>query len=334
MNKTVKLMCDMERGAIIGQYANITRAEQEEAIRGALFEVIGNSKPGTKEYRQAMRRNEAQVYEIIEEMVDNLVINGDRVKNDFYDQFVETKNLALGDTNTFYAEGVNTLALAKFSGGHYNIARKRVDIGEEFSVETSDYGIAVFEYLDRFLAGRCDFATLIALMMEAIDKGISEACYAVFAEAITNIPTEFVFNGSYDEIGISETLGHVEAQNNAVPVLVGTRTSIAKLQGKVVDTSSNMKDQKNKMGILEYWNGYRCVTLPQVHKQGTFDFAFDDKKILALPAGVKLVKLVLEGDSQVRDEDKNADKTQTQTITFKMGIACAYAGMPGTITIA
>lgn len=334
MNKTVKLMVDMQRGSITGQYASTTRAEQEEAIRGALFEVIGNSKPGTKEYRQSMRRNEVAVYEIIEEMVDNLVINGDRVKNAFYEQFVEIRNLALGDSNVFYAEGVNTLSISKFSGGHFNISRKRVDIGEEFAVETSDYGIAVFEYLDRFLAGRCDFATLIALMMEAIDKGISEACYAVFADAITNIPTEFIFNGAYDEIRITETLGHVEAQNGAVPVLVGTRSSIAKLQNKVTDTSSDMKDQKNTMGILEYWNGYRCLTLPQVHKQGTFNFAFDDTKILALPAGVKLVKLVLEGDSQVRDEDKSADKTQTQTITFKMGIGCAYAGMPGTITIA
>lgn len=333
MNTIVKLMLDVQRGTVTGKYSNTSRVEQEEAIRGALFEVLGTSEYGTKEYKNAMRRNKAGMYEIIEEMVDTLVINGDRVKNAFYDQFVEVRNLSLGDTNSFYAEGANTLAIAKFSGGHYNISRKRIDIGSEFTVETSDYGIAVFEYIDRFLAGRCDLATLINLSMEAIDKGISEACYGAFADAITNIPTEFIFNGAYDEAGIISTLGHVEAQNNALPVLVGTRASIAKLQGKVTDTSDNMKDTKNQIGILEYWNGYRCVTLPQVHKQGTFDFAFNDAKILALPAGVKLVKLVLEGNSEVLEEAKNADKTQTNTIIFKMGVAVAYSGMPGAITL-
>lgn len=333
MNTIVKLMVDTHKGIVPTQYANTTRQEREDAIRKAIFEVIGVSEYGTKEYRNAIRRNKTQVYEIIEEMVDELVINGDRIKNAFYDQFVEVKNLALGDTNVFYAEGANTLSLAKFSGNHWNISRKRIDTGSEFAVDTFDYGIAGFEYLDRFLSGRADLAKIVSLMEEAIDKGISEACYAVFSDALTKLPSNFIFNGSYNELSMIETLGHVEAHNGAVPVLVGTRSAIAKLQNKVTDTSDSMKDQKNVNGIVEYWNGYRCITLPQVHKQGTFDFAFDDTKILALPAGAKLVKLVLEGDSQVKEEDNNADKSKTVTITFKMGVAVAFNGLVATLTI-
>lgn len=333
MNSIVKLMADTHRGVVPTKYANTTKAEREEAIRQAIFEVIGVSEYGTKEYRNAVRRNKAAVYEIIEEMVDELVINGDRIKNAFYDEMVEVKNIALGDENCFFAEGANTLSLAKFSGNHWNIARKRIDTGSEFSVDTFDYGIAGYEYLDRFLAGRADLAKIISLMEEAIDKGISEACYAAFTEALGKIPSQFIFNGAYDEIKIAETLGHVEAHNNAVPVLVGTRSAIAKLQNKVTATSESMKDEKNKNGIVEYWNGYRCLTLPQVHKQGSFEFAFDDTKILALPAGAKLVKLVLEGDSQMKEEDNNADKSKTVTITFKMGVAVAFNGLIGTITL-
>ena len=333
MNSIVKLMLDTHNEVIPSKYANTTKAEREEAIRKAIFEVLGVEEYGTKEYRNAMRKRKVEVFEIIEEFVDGVIANGERVKNAFYDTFVDTRVISLGDKNVFYSEGVNQLAISKFSGNHWNVARKRIDLGSEFSVDTFDYGIAVFEYLDRFLAGRADLAKLVTLLEEAVDRGISEACYSVFTDALANIPSNFVFNGTYSEEGIVKVLGHVEAYNNQVPVLVGTRASLAKLQGKVTVQSDNMIDEKNKNGILEYWNGYRCICLPNVHKTGTFEMAFDDSKILALPADDKLVKLVLEGESQVKEEENNADKSRTYVLTFKMGIACAYAGMIGTITL-
>ena len=339
MNDIVKLICDTHRGIVPQKFADTSKNEREDCVRKAIFEVLGVSEYGTKEYRNSMRRNEALVFEIIEEMVDNIVIDGDATRDAFFNNFAEVKNLALGDKNVFYAEGANTLALSKFSGNHFDIRRQRIDIGSEFQVEMGDYGIAIFEYFERFLAGRCDLAKLVTLAQEAINKGVSESIYTTFNDALTNLPSVFVFNGTYDETGISETLGHVEAYNNAVPVLVGTKTAIAKLQGKVaVDSLSNeMKAQKNALGYIEMWNGYKCLTLPQLHKKGTFDFIFDDSKILALPGGEKLVKVCFEGTSQVRDiaeNGDNADKSVQTTITLKFGTAVAYAGTIGTITIA
>lgn len=339
MNDIVKLICDTHKGIVPAKFANTTKVEREDVVRKAIFEVLGVDAYGTKEYRNAMRKNKNEVFEIIEEMVDNIVIDGDGVRDAFYDNFAEVKNLALGDKNSFYAEGANTLALSKFSGNHFDIRRQRVDVGSEFQVEMADYGIAVFEYFDRFLAGRCDLAKLVALAQEAINKGISESIYTTFNDALTNLPSVFVFNGSYDEASISAMLGHVEAYNNAVPTLVGTKTAIAKLQGKVAvtDLSDEMKAQKNALGYLELWNGYKCITLPQLHKKGTFDFIFDDSKILAIPAGEKLVKVCFEGTSEVKEISEgtdNADKSVQTTITLKFGTVVAYAGTIGTITIA
>lgn len=338
MNDIVKLICDTHKGIVPQKFANSTKSEREDVIRKAIFEVLGVEKYGTKEYRNSMRRNKALVFEIIEEMVDNIVIDGDAVRDAFYSQFAEVRNLANGDKNVFYAEGANTLTLVKFSGSHFDIRRQRVDIGSEFSVEMSDYGIAVYEYFDRFLAGRTDLATLVALAQEAINKGISEATYDAFNDAITSLPSAFVFNGTYSESGILDALGHVEAYNDEVPVLVGTRQAIAKLQGKtdVGQLSEVMKNQKNTMGYVEMWNGYKCITLPQVHKKGTLDFAFDSTKILAVPAGAKFLKVCFEGASQVKEiteNGDNADKTAQTTITLKFGIAVAYSGAIGTITI-
>ena len=337
MNDIVKLIVDTHKGIVPTQYANTTKAEREDAIRKAIFEVLGVSEYGTKEYRQAMRRNKIAVYEIIEEVINQTVIDGDKIRDDFYDQFAETRNLALGDKNEFYVEGANTLALAKYSGGHFNIKRHRVDIGQSFQVEVSDYGIAVFEYFDRFLASRCDIATLIALAQEAVQKGISEAIYSTFNDALSSLPTEFVFNGNYNEANILKTIAHVEAQKGQVPVLVGTRSALAKLQGREMTwVSEDMKNKKNNLGYIEMWNGYRCIEIKNYHKKGTFDFAFDDTKILVLPADSKLVKVVFEGDTrvvEVTEQGDNADNTIQTTIALKFGVAVAYSDLIGTITI-
>lgn len=334
----INLICDTHRGHVQGKFANAEKYKQEDAIRKAIFDMLGVEKYGGKEYRNAMRKKKNDVFEIIEEMVDNIIIDGDAVRDAFFLQFAEIKNLALGDTNEFYVEGANTLALSEFSGGHFNIKRQRVDIGESFEVKMKDYGIAVYEYFDRFLAGRCDLAKLVALAQEAINKGISESVYTTFAEALTKLPNVFVFKGSYDEGKISSVLGHVEAHNQSVPKLVGTRTAIAKLQNKVPVTglSDAMKDQKNKLGYVEYWNGYQCVTLPQMHKKGTFDFVFDDNKILAMSGDEKLVKVCFEGNSQVYEINENgvnADKTMQTTITLKFGTAVVFNSAIGTIEI-
>jgi len=338
----VNLICDTHRGRVPQKFSEVPRHEREDAIRKAIFEeVLGlpiDTPWDSKQYRNAMRKKKYDVYEIIEEMVDNIVIDGDAVRDAFYSQFAEVKNLALGDTNEFYAEGCNTLTLSEFSGNHFNIKRNRIDVGDSFTVEMKDYGISVYEYFDRFLAGRCDLAKLVALAQEAINKGISEAIYTAFAEALTKIPAEFTYTGLYNEGLICNTLGHVEAHNGKRPILLSTRMGIAKLQDKVAVSglSEAMKDQKNKIGYVEYWNGYQCITLPQIHKKGTFDFVFDNDTILAITGGEKIVKVCFEGNSQVREiteNGDNADKSIQTTITLKFGTAIVFNGVIGTIEI-
>ena len=337
MNDIVKLMVDTYKGVVPTQYANTTREEREDVIRKALFEVLGASEYGSKEYRQAMRRNKAQVFEIIEELVDNTVIDGLDTRDAFINQFCEIKNLARGDKNVFYAEGTNQLAIAKYSGGHYNIKRQRTDVGASFSVDTYDYGVKVFEYWDRFIANRCDLSTLVAYAMDGIARGINDAVYATFNNALSTIPSTFKFNGNYNESSILTTISHVEAQNGVKPVLVGTRVALAKLQGRETQwMSESMKNEKNKTGKVESWNGYQCIELPALHKIGGTTFVFDDTTIMVLPANSKLVKVVMEGESEVvelTDKNDNADKSIETTIVFKMGTAVAYSGMIGTLVI-
>ena len=63
--------------------------------------------------------------EIIEEVIDNVLANGDYLRDNFVQQFVEVRNLALGDENRFYIEGEVQLEVAEFSGSHYDLKRQK-----------------------------------------------------------------------------------------------------------------------------------------------------------------------------------------------------------------
>lgn len=88
-----------------------------EVFRGALG--LGEH-PTQKEVRQALRRNQALVFDIIEETVQSLLVSG--WGNDpFFMKYVDQRNLALGDKNEFITEDDSVMSVMRVSGNHHDI---------------------------------------------------------------------------------------------------------------------------------------------------------------------------------------------------------------------
>ena len=330
MKDLVKLCVDAYQGNVTAY----SKKEQNDVIRKAFIDIIGTDKINVK----AFRKHKHEIYEILEEVVQQTLVNGDARKNAFYEQFVEEKNLALGDTNEFYIPNDSLLTVSKFSGNHWDLNRQRVDAGTSFTVKTEYYGIKIYEHFTRFLAGRIDWVALVNKVQEAIDKFVAEFIYASFMKATASLPTEFKFAGSYDEDEILKVIDLVSASNGGSPVsLVGTRTAIAKLQGaSTVEMSDSMRDQLNNNGYVQIWKGIPCVVLPQIHKANTFEFAFDDSKILVLTNDVKPVKLINEGEvliKEVSDGTTNMDMTIEHAVMFKLGASVIFNRMYASIEL-
>lgn len=117
MNEFTKLMIDTGRGNIV----KYSVGEGSEAIRKHFFEVLGVKEDCTpKELRRAMRSHKAEVFAIIEDVIDELLISGWN-DNPFFRDMVEIKNLADGDRNEFYVPDDSVLTVSKFSGNHHDI---------------------------------------------------------------------------------------------------------------------------------------------------------------------------------------------------------------------
>ena len=335
MNEIAKLIIDNYNNDLPTQFSAKTKAERDEMIRQEMLDVLGMTKFDAMSFRKAMRNpvTNVKVFEIIENVITEGIIKG-TYKNAFFDQFVETKTIDAGDINEFYVEPRHQLVAAEFSGSHFDLKRQRIDVGQSFSVEMRDFGIKVYEYLERVLASRCDFVTLVNLLQEAVDRKLREISYTTFEALLNRLPEQWTVSGSLDEAEILEVCAHIEADAGEV-TFVGTKIALNKLQGKVaLPASDAMKDERNQKGYVSLWNGYRCIELEQVHKQGTFDFLMSNDEIYLIAGDTKPVKMaVTSGLINETSGYQNHDMSMEYTYTFQAGVSVVLDKAIGKITL-
>ena len=117
------------RQAVSKEDANAKIVEVFQKVLG----IDKNSRPA--DVRRAIRRNQAVVFDIIEETVQNLLVTG--WGNDpFMMKYVDQRNLALGDKNEFYAEDDSVLSVMRVAGNHHDIIRQRLGAGSVQSINT------------------------------------------------------------------------------------------------------------------------------------------------------------------------------------------------------
>ena len=132
-----KLMLDAARGTVEGYSVK----EANDKIVEVFRQVIGCDEHSTKaEIRRGIRKNQAVLFDIIEETIDDALVSGWQ-ENPFFREYVDVKNLALGDKNEFYVPDNSVLSVMKVSGNHHDIIRQRLGAGKVFSVETSWYAV-------------------------------------------------------------------------------------------------------------------------------------------------------------------------------------------------
>ena len=99
----------------------VSKEEANKKIVEVFQSVLGidaNSRPG--DIRKAVRRNQALLFDIIEETVQSLLVTG--WGNDpFFQKYVDQRNLALGDKNEFYSEDDSILSVMRVAGNHHDI---------------------------------------------------------------------------------------------------------------------------------------------------------------------------------------------------------------------
>ena len=301
----------------------------DDTLRAHFFEILG-VKDGSEITKKFMKRTSTKelVFEILTDVITESFLRSVE-EDEFFARFVEYRNIARGDTTEFILEDNTILTVSEHSGTHWNIRRQKYEGNTTFTVKTKAYSIGVYADFYAFLTGRVDFQRLIAKTAEALRHKVYEVIAASFASGAAQLPSPFQATGTYDEATLIELYDHVQAANGTRPVIIGTKSAIAKITaGLGAEWYSNeMKNERNNTGRLGTYLGMDLIELPVVHKANTFEFAYDQNQLLILPnADDRFVKFIYEGDEEIKE-------TQNQRENNDMNFEYLYLTRFGTATV-
>ncbi|OZB98027.1 hypothetical protein [Paenibacillus sp. XY044] len=326
--ETQNAIIDLATDLLKGSVATYSKEEANEKLREALNKLTGSA--DGKFDAKKFRRNKNDIFEIIEEVVDVRVEEG--IKDQF-DQFVDYRSTAFGDKLSFLPESDELFEVAKIAGGTNNLQRQRIAEGQPYQIDTDWYGVAIYEELERFLAGRVDWVKLVNKVEASFKAKATEQIFNAVKAAYNGLTAPYKYTGSWDADEFNTLVEHVRAQTGMNPMVIGTRLAVQKAVPSYV--SEDMKNARNADGYFKEVDGITFGIMPQAHKVGTDEFAIDNNFLLILPNGdEKIVKFVMEGEALINEATGNKDDSKEYELRKKYGVGVETATKYGVYILA
>ena len=323
----------------------ISKKEANDAVRKFVFAIMGLNEHSTKRDRKrAMDRHGIELFEVMEEEIDIKVETGFR-ESEFFNNYVEQRNLSRGDSQEFWTNEKVILSVTKISGDHHDFTLQRLGSGESYTVTTSVYGIAVGADIDLYLAGRYDWAKLTDQCAAAFVRKVQNDIYAEMMNAGKKLPAQFQGTGALSTTTkdkLDTLLEDVSLANDGAQVVImGTRTGLQQFQ-KLMDVDWITDDQKRDvatMGRLGYYGPYTLVELPQRFAlNDTTKKLLDPKTLFIMPqVEDKFIKFVDVGETEiyeVNEKGARMDDTMKYEVQRAMGVGVQIGRYFGVWTLA
>ncbi len=323
----------------------ISKKDAEDAVRKFVFAIMGLTEHSTKRDRKrAMDKHGIELFEVMEEEIDIKVETGFR-ESEFFNNYVEQRNLSRGDSQEFWTNEKVILSVTKISGDHHDFTLQRLGSGESYTVTTSVYGIAVGADIDLYLAGRYDWAKLTDQCAAAFVRKAQNDIYAEMMNAGKKLPAQFQGTGALSTTTkdkLDTLLEDVSLANDGAQVVImGTRTGLQQFQ-KLMDVDWITDDQKRDvatMGRLGYYGPYTLVELPQRFAlNDTTKKLLDPKTLFIMPqVEDKFIKFVDVGETEiyeVNEKGARMDDTMKYEVQRAMGVGVQIGRYFGVWTLA
>lgn len=321
----VKLGVDIYRDEVDTEFMKGSPSEQMEVLRKALVEANGGSEKLTY---KSMRGN-VKLFEIIEEILELNDVKGFK-NNSFFEQFVDYRNIALGDQNSFHVEDNSLFTVNTVAEGVSGTLRQRINTGKNETVTTSLRRVNAYEELNRLLSGRINIIQFVDRIKASFDNLRAETIYETFAGAVEKLPAVFKETGSFAEDKMLDLIAHVEASTGGDAIIIGTKKALSKIT--TAEKSNEALERKSQMGFYGVFNGTPMLEIKQVHKLAKeHEFAISDEDVWIVTSNDKPVKFVTEGDALFEQGTAldNADETIDIMAAERWGVAVVLNQMYG-----
>lgn len=316
----------------MNKVTNYSTEESNDVLRKAFNELLGMETYDSKISKRSFRKNKTEIFEIIEEVLDtNLDLD---LRNQFED-WVEYRNLARGDKQGFYMPDDQVFKVAIISDGNQNLLRQRIRAGQRFTVSTDNYGVKIYEELDRFLSGQVDWNAMIQNVSRSFALQIRDDIMTAIIDNFPEVGAEYKLTNvgtAPSEREVITLAQRVRARTRQNVSIYGTKLALHSVKPEV--TSDAQDGERNANGYYSAIAGINMYELEQSLVNGTDDFMVPDDFLLILPESRdRMVKVINEGESFTEEgrAEGNASMDLEYVMTNRMGIAIVPSSVYGYI---
>lgn len=318
MNDLQRLALDVYQGKNV----MFNEVSGEDALRNMLVEACG----GEFNYKN-FREHKFRVFSIIEESVD---VNLGTIIVDQFNHLADVQNVGTGDKPSFKVDDPSLFRVARIASGTNDLRRQKL-LSKRFSVDTDWYGVKIYEEMEMFIAGRVDWAKMVNRVALSFANFLGTRIYEAIAGSYSALNATYGVTGSYNEEALFDMVSHVQAKSGRNAVIMGTAKALRNVSKELV-MSDGMKDEFNRVGYIGTIAGTDLIKLPQAHIAGTDEFAINDDMLLVVPAGEKIVKVVVEGDAvmiETADAGDRNDQQMEYQLQKKLGVGVMQTAIYG-----
>lgn len=323
MNDIVKLAVDAYHGNV-EQYSV---GQSQEVLWQALVEANGGST--VLDYRKIRDGKCPGLFTLLETVLSRTVVEGLQ-GDEFFNALVDFRNVADGDQNLFLVEDSNLFVVADAADGTQGIRRQRLSGVSEVSIPTVMKFVKIFDELNRVLAKRVDFNTMINKVSESYRQKLLNDIQTLWNGASATDfggTVYFPAAGTYDEDALLDVIAHVEAAaGGKTATIFGSKKAVRNLAPSVQGAES--KSDLYNLGYYGRFYGSPVVVTPQRHKIGSTEFTLPDDVLTIVAGEDKPIKCVYEGSPIILmgNPMDNGDLTQEYLYGEKYGLGIVLAG--------
>ena len=304
---------------------NVTPSKEfsvEDAKRAFVGEVSKNF--GCKNTADFMRIK-PDIFELLQELADEYL---PARLNATLAQFAEVRQIEQGSKYEFklrkgHMRG-KTFVTQVAPSGQYETFRLDVTT---FQVPVKAYGAGAIVEWERFLNGDESFVELMEIIAEGIEDRIYEQVQGLLQNAVSNMPSNNVkIHTAFDSTRMDALLAVVRAYGR--PMIWCSQEFAATITNQTGFSSAtnnvpmaDLDDIRNQ-GYVGMYHGAPVIVLPQSFTDETNSVkVINPQYAYVIPAGEeKIVKVIMEGDTQVRDFE-NRDWSSELQMYKKVGLA-------------
>ena len=276
-------------------------SDAQSAARNALVKFIGLD--GNASVRELMLHKDA-MFAIIDEAIDEILPL--RIQNRV-SEFAEIQTIPRNGKAVFSvrttAASRQRVAMGIQRGARGGIYKARRLDSADYTVETRVETVGWAITLEEILTGTRTLAELVTILAEAWEEKIyievfnSMSAAAAAAPAVNKVTgaAETIDKASLDKL-IAIVRGYGAPTIMAFPSQAGL---IPFNDGSAAD-----KDDYRNQGYVGKYKGTPVILLPNYiarHGEDKIDWVFKEDKLFVIPAGVKPVKVVFQGDSFTKE---------------------------------